>query len=145
MDFNEMLKLKEKAKKFDELEKLLEFNIDNYDVIESDQYDTGFADACNEIYDLFFNNQVSDRGCDMIDETQTYEKLFIEHPYIMRYFSSYIATTYYFKIRDVGVYKVVKLNNGDVYHIYKVMSSGVPEFIQNVQTPKDVIEFVNKL
>ena len=30
MDFNEMLKLKEKAKKSDELEKLLEFNIENY-------------------------------------------------------------------------------------------------------------------
>lgn len=81
----------------------------------------------------------------MINKTQTYEKSFIEHPYIIRYFSSYIATAYYFKIRDAGVYKVVKLNKGDVYHIYKVMSSGVPEFIQNVQTPEDVIEFVNRL
>lgn len=145
MDFNEVLRLQEKAKKFDELEKLLEFNIENYDVIESDQYDTGFADACNEIYDLFFNKQVSDRRFNMMDETQTYEQSFIEHPNIMRYFSSYIATAYYFKIRDAGVYKVIKWNNGDVYHIYKIMSSGVPEFIQNMQTPKDVIEFVNKL
>lgn len=56
MDFNEMLKLQEKAKKFDALKRLLESNIENYDVIESDQYDTGFADACNEIYDLFFKN-----------------------------------------------------------------------------------------
>lgn len=80
-----------------------------------------------------------------MNETQTYEQSFIQHPYIMRYFNSYIATTYYFKIRNKGVFKVVKLHKDDVYHVYKILSSGVPEFIQNMQTPKDVIEFVNKM
>ena len=78
-------------------------------------------------------------------ETQTYEQSFIQHPYIMRYFNSYIATTYYFKIRNKGVFKVVKLHKDDVYHVYKILSSGVPEFIQNLQTPNEVVDFVNKM
>lgn len=82
-----------------------------------------------------------------MDDVQAYEQSqsLIKHPYIVRHFDTYLATTYYFKIRNAGMFKIVKMHGNDVYHIYRIMASGVPEFIQNVQTPKDVIEFVNKL
>ena len=80
-----------------------------------------------------------------MSKNQTYEQSFIQHPYIMHYFDNYMGTTYYFKIRDKGVFKVVIMRGEKMYYIYRIMASGMPEFIQNVRMTSDVLDFVNKM
>lgn len=81
----------------------------------------------------------------MMSKNQTYEQSFIQHPYIMRYFDNYMGKTYYFRVRDKGIFKVVIMHGEKMYYIYRIMASGMPEFVQNLQNPNEVIDFVNKM